>query len=102
MQQAINCAAGLSGLAEGTPATLEMIPGVGSAEGLMQLFRHRNNNDGPERWVGNPRIVVRFDELRRFEKKAKGDASVLLYMLNELFDATHYTNATRDESRVSR
>ena len=103
VQRAVIHTGGLSEMADGVPSPLEIIPGVGSAEGLMQLFRHQvTNRDGILHWVGNPRLVVRFDEFRRFEKKSKGDSAVLLHMLNELFDSIHYTNATRDETRVSR
>jgi hypothetical protein len=50
------------------------------------------------KWVGNPRIVVSFDEFRRFEKKARGESSVLLYAVNELYDRNSYDNCTKGES----
>jgi hypothetical protein len=84
------------------PAPLKVIYGVGSAEGLIRQFRHyeelaKPNEDGKKgRWAGYPRIVLSFDEFRVFEKKARGESSVLLYAANQLYGRNVYDNATRE------
>jgi hypothetical protein len=93
------------------PAELQLLYGVGSAEGLIGQFRHlvrMGKRDGAEatgessKWVGSPRIVLSWDEFRRFEKKAQGESSVLLYAVNEFFDRNSYDNSTKGLSLSAR
>lgn len=37
----------------------------------------------------------RFDELRRVEKKARGDSAVILESVNEMFERNEYDNPTK-------
>jgi hypothetical protein len=93
-------------LADDSVAPLQIIYGVGSAEGLIGQFRHQEKvgSPGSTEWrlVGNPRIVVSFDEFRRFEKKARGESAVLLYAVNELYDRNSYDNCTKGISLSAR
>jgi hypothetical protein len=84
----------LERLADNAPSPLQVIYGVGSAEGLIGRFRHVGDDSG---WVGDPRIVVSWDEFRRFEKKVRGESSVLLYATNELYDRNSYDNSTKGQ-----
>jgi hypothetical protein len=60
-----------------------VLPGAGSAEGLIEAFeKHR-------------RVALIYDEFRRFEKKGKVEGSVLVSMVNELFDRNEYSNYTK-------
>jgi hypothetical protein len=68
---------GIGGLAE-------VLRGVGSAEGLASAI------------MENKRVVLSFDELRRFEAKAGIQGSALLPMVNELFESNHYQNRTKE------
>jgi len=64
----------------------KIIPGAGSAEGILPVFR------------ANKRILVYFDEFDRFEKKAGTEHSVLGTMFNELFERLSYSNYTAQNS----
>jgi Protein of unknown function (DUF3987) len=81
---------------------IRIIPGAGSADGLANAFGHfldQGDSDGqqnkPPKFVGDARIVLVYDEFRRFEKKAKGEGSVLISMVNEMFDNNEYSNVTK-------
>lgn len=63
----------------------EVVRGVGSAEGLAKAI------------TDSKRVVLLFDELRRFEAKAGIQGSALLPMVNELFESNQYRNRTRDQ-----
>src|ERR1700730_7411608 len=71
--------------AVGSSRSPEVIRGVGSAEGLTSVF------------VKARRVVLTFDELRRFEATAAIQASALLPMVNELFESNNYQNRTKDQ-----
>lgn len=75
--------------AEAADKCLCILPGVGSAEGLAMAFNS-----------GDHRIVLKFDELRRFEGKANIKGAVLIPMLTELFDSNEYSNSTRDAPKM--
>jgi len=62
----------------------EVLPGVGSAEGLALALTE------------NKRVVLSFDELRRFEAKVGIQSSALLPMVNELFESNRYQNRTKE------
>lgn len=68
-----------------------VVYGVGSAEGLAQFLQ-------PDKGTVTRRVVVIFDEFRRFEGKAFIDGSVLRAMVNELYESNVYDNATRDRT----
>ena len=62
---------------------IKIIAGAGSGEGIaIALGEHH-------------RVAVVFDELRRFEKKAGIDGSVLVSIANEMFDRNTYANVTK-------
>lgn len=67
-----------------TPGMPQILRGVGSAEGLALALQD------------SPRVVLSFDELRRFEAKVSIQGSALLPMVNELFESNHYENQTKD------
>jgi hypothetical protein len=116
VQRAIDCSYHISDdpgslnlAALDAPTELRLLYGVGSAEGLIGQFRHLERTgtraeatDEGSKWDGDARIVLSFDEFRRFEKKAQGDSSVLLYAVNELFDRNSYDNATKGLSLSAR
>src|SRR5437016_1437134 len=60
------------------------LPGAGSAEGLAHAFQTKK------------RVLLSFDEFRRFENKASIQGATLLPMLNELFDKNEYANYTKN------
>jgi len=62
--------------------------GVGSAEGLGREIQRCP--DGT--------LIVHLDEMKSFVDKAKIDGSVLLPMINQLFDRHDYDNRTKHES----
>jgi hypothetical protein len=66
-----------------THPTIQVVAGVGSAEGLANAFQT------------SPRILLKFDEFRRLEKKANAEGSVLMYMINELSEGNEYDNHTK-------
>src|SRR5438445_11943355 len=62
---------------------IKIIAGAGSGEGIaIALGEHQ-------------RVAVVFDELRRFEKKAGIDGSVLVSIANEMFDRNTYANVNK-------
>lgn len=62
---------------------VEILRGVGSAEGLAREFREHAN------------ILLAFDEFRAFFEKAKVQTSVLLPMVTSLFEANEWDNPTK-------
>lgn len=68
-----------------------VVYGVGSAEGLARFLQ-------PDNATITRRVVLIFDEFRRFEGKAFIDGSVLRAMVNELYESNVYDNATRDRT----
>jgi hypothetical protein len=68
-----------------TELTWETLHGVGSAEGLASEIN---------RWPGVP-ILLHYDELKAFVQKGRIDSSVLLPMVNTLFERGDYDNVTR-------
>ncbi len=85
---------------------IKIIPGAGSAEGLGNAFLHflRDENGDVKLhprtnqpiFIGDRRIVLVYDEFRRFEKKARGEGSVLISMVNEMYDKNDYSNIVKD------
>ena len=61
----------------------KVIYGVGSAEGL-----------GKSLMPGTQRVVLVFDEFRRFQAKASIKGAALLAMVNELYERNEYDNYT--------
>lgn len=68
-----------------TKLTWQTLHGVGSAEGLAEAI-----NDS-----GNLPFLLHYDELKAFVQKGKIDTSVLLPMVNTLFERGDYDNVTR-------
>lgn len=66
---------------EGFPA----VRGIGSAEGLAKVIKER----------GYTNCLLAFDELRSFVDKAKIDGSVLLPVVNSLFEDSYSENHTK-------
>jgi hypothetical protein len=64
-----------------------ILPGAGSGEGVLAALQT------------NRRVLLTYDELERFAKKANADGSVLGTAVNELFESTRYANATKDGTR---
>lgn len=64
----------------------EVVRGVGSAEGL-----------GTALAPATRRVVLLFDELRRFEAKASIQGSALLPMVNQMFESNRYQNLTKGQ-----
>jgi len=103
ISQALSRKADLVDLADSVPEPLKLVFGAGSAEGLMTQFRHQVEDRGSGyKWIGSPRIVLNFDEFRRFEKKAKSEGAVLLYAVNELYDSNRYDNPTKGSELIVR
>lgn len=67
--------------------TFNISHGVGSAEGLANVM---SKGDGTL-----SRLLLLFDELRVFIRKAKSENSVLMDMVGTLFEINHYSNATK-------
>ncbi len=88
------------GVPEDSP--LLILYGAGSAEGLIGRFRRLKQSSDSQEWIGTARIALSFDELRRFEKKAHGESSVLLEAVNELYDRNEYDNPTKGEGLKAR
>jgi hypothetical protein len=81
------------------PSWVRIIRGAGSAEGLAHAFGHFiERQDHEQEFIGDARIVLVYDEFRRFEKKARGEGSVLISAVNELFDCNEYSNVTKQSS----
>jgi hypothetical protein len=84
-------------------SSLRILDGAGSAEGLtsrMCLYVDEEgepcSRDHEEAvFVGDHRIVLVFDEFRRFEKKVRGEHAVLGICVNELFESNEYANVTK-------
>ena len=75
----------------------QVIYGVGSAEALGKQLAPGLSFATPEKPVlvkRTKRIILAFDELRRFEAKAAIDGSVLRPMINELYERNAYDNLT--------
>ena len=75
----------------------QVIYGVGSAEALGKQLEPRVTLTAPEKPVlvrRTQRVILAFDELRRFEAKAAIDGSVLRPMINELYERNSYDNLT--------
>lgn len=68
-----------------TDLSWQTVHGVGSAEGLAQEINGR----------GNIPFLLHYDELKAFVQKGKIDSSVLLPMVNTLFERGDYDNVTR-------
>jgi ribosomal protein L20 len=91
-----------------THSWLRVINGAGSAEGLAAVFsKYVDQHGNPcaadhdeARFDGDRRVVLNFDEFRRFEKKARGENAVLAYMVNELYESNEYDNVTKTSSVV--
>ena len=64
-----------------------VLPGAGSGEGVLKALE------------ANKRVFLKYDEFERFAKKANADGSVLGTAVNELFENTRYSNATKDGTR---
>jgi hypothetical protein len=62
-----------------------VVTGVGSAEGLQKALGD------------HPRMVFCVDEFRTFERKAKIESSVLLPVVNQLFDSNEAENYTKND-----
>ncbi len=62
-----------------------IVRGVGSAEGLAKLIERRNHTN----------CLLVFDELRAFVDKAKIDGSVMLSVVNTLFEESYAENHTK-------
>ncbi|MFB3917082.1 MAG: DUF3987 domain-containing protein [Terriglobales bacterium] len=79
-----------------------VVPGVGSAEGLVNAFALCGRCGKPEHHGGGhaytpqQRIALSYDELRRFEKKAGIQNAALLPMVQELYDSNEYANYTKE------
>jgi hypothetical protein len=74
-----------------------VINGVGSAEGLARRLQADKDRDpmlGANMLAR--RAVLSIDEFRQFESKAKIQGSVLIPMLNTLFEKNRYENLTKD------
>jgi hypothetical protein len=67
-------------------APFKIVDGVGSGEGIAKALSKNN------------RILVHFDEFRRFEQKAGIQGSALLQIVNELFDSNVYGNWTKNSA----
>jgi hypothetical protein len=75
----------------------KVIFGVGSAEGLGQALvpvKISKKGEDTERFQFTRRTVLSVDEFRRFEAKAGITGSVLLPMVNELYESNQYDNLT--------
>jgi hypothetical protein len=72
--------------AQGSVGAPMILRGVGSAEGLATALARTR------------RVVLGFDELRRFEAKAAIRGSALLPMVNELFESNRYQNLTKNQN----
>lgn len=66
------------------PNDLNLILGVGSAEGLAKAFT-----------AENPRVLLVLDELKALVQKCKIDGSVLLPCINTLFEANRFHSLTK-------
>ncbi|NIO19308.1 MAG: DUF3987 domain-containing protein [Candidatus Aenigmarchaeota archaeon] len=62
--------------------------GVGSAEGLQKRFGE----------VKNPRLLIFYDEFRSFTSKCSVQASILLPVINTLFESNYVENHTKNHS----
>ncbi len=62
-----------------------VIRGIGSAEGLAKVIKERNYTN----------VLLTFDELRAFVDKARIDGSVLLSLVNSLFEDSRAENHTK-------
>lgn len=74
-----------------------IVYGVGSAEGLAKVLepsKVRNDNEESSHYQFTRRVVLSFDEFRRFEAKSGITGSVLLPMVNELYESNRYDNLT--------
>ncbi len=80
----------------------KIIYGVGSAEGLAtclspQPISDTGSSNGKHRKKQTTRrVVLSFDEFRRFEAKAGITNSALLPMVNELYEANKYDNVVKE------
>ena len=66
------------------PGKLNVCCGTGSAEGLAESLKE------------NPKLLLTFDEFKSFVAKTRIEASVLLPCVNSLFEATQYSNRTKN------
>jgi Protein of unknown function (DUF3987) len=73
-----------------------VVYGVGSAEGLGTRLRSKADPAGNS--VTTRRVVLVFDEFRRFEAKSSIDGSALRPMVNEMFESNQYENLTKTTS----
>jgi hypothetical protein len=74
-----------------------IIYGVGSAEGLGKVLEPSKvckDNEESGHYQFTKRVVLSFDEFRRFEAKSGITGSVLLPMVNELYESNRYDNLT--------
>jgi hypothetical protein len=67
--------------------------GTGSAEGLANRIEGRENGDKVA--TGDGRLLLHYDEFKSFVSKSKLDGSVLLPMVNTLFELNTYENTTK-------
>jgi hypothetical protein len=77
----------------------KVIYGVGSAEGLghsLKPSKLRKQNAEADHCQFTKRVVLSFDEFRRFESKAGIRNSVLLPMVNELYESNQFDNLTNE------
>lgn len=82
-----------------TPDDQFVVMGVGSAEGLATLLKPRDINIGGIDVTENTRrLVLSFDEFRRFEAKTNIQGSALRPLVNELYESNSYDNVTKDSS----
>lgn len=72
-----------------TTEPLNILHGVGSAEGLAKVMKR---DDGEL-----SRLLLVFDEIRVFIRKARAEGSVLMDMVNTLFELNYYANATKHD-----
>jgi hypothetical protein len=82
-----------------TPDPPFVVKGVGSAEGLAGLLKPQDLDIGGIMTRQNTRrLVLSFDEFRRFEAKASIQGSALRPIVNELYESNGYDNVTKDSS----
>jgi hypothetical protein len=77
----------------------KVIYGVGSAEGLghaLKPSKVRKQNAEADHCQFTKRAILSFDEFRRFEAKAGIRSSVLLPMVNELYESNQFDNLTNE------